>query len=215
VRNEFLFLLDSRTATPFKTNVFDRFVVVNNVFVVRSRYGQYRADAFLRSFSRNNLWVHIYDNRDEKTNPTGAIWSGEGDQMRDGRYTIHGQSEPDWRTDVDYDGFAWEGEGMGPYPFWWMGRKENRFRDLESFAKSLGIEQHAVRLDRRETFEIEDLTAYAAEAWSPRRLALKAGSKAIDAGAPVPNLCEDFEGKAPDLGPYEFGRPAAHYGPRP
>ena len=43
---------------------------------------------------------------------------------------------------------------------------------------------------------------------------LKAGSKAVDAGVRLPNINDDYTGKAPDLGAYEVGRPAPVYGPR-
>jgi hypothetical protein len=44
--------------------------------------------------------------------------------------------------------------------------------------------------------------------------ALRGGSKAIDAGAPLPNINDGYAGKAPDLGALEFGRPTPVYGPR-
>lgn len=44
---------------------------------------------------------------------------------------------------------------------------------------------------------------------------LKAGGNAIDAGARLPNISDDFAGKVPDLGAHEFGKPVPHYGPRP
>jgi hypothetical protein len=37
---------------------------------------------------------------------------------------------------------------------------------------------------------------------------------AIDAGALLPTINDDFTGKAPDLGAYELDRPIPHYGPR-
>ena len=43
---------------------------------------------------------------------------------------------------------------------------------------------------------------------------LKPTGKAVDAGIRIPNVNDDFTGKAPDLGAYEFGRPAPPYGPR-
>jgi hypothetical protein len=43
---------------------------------------------------------------------------------------------------------------------------------------------------------------------------LKAGSKAVDAGVRLPNVNDDFAGKAPDLGAYEAGKPLPIYGPR-
>ena len=48
----------------------------------------------------------------------------------------------------------------------------------------------------------------------PRHLTLKAGCNAIDAGAVLPNINENFVGKAPDLGAYEHGKGLPHYGPR-
>ena len=44
---------------------------------------------------------------------------------------------------------------------------------------------------------------------------LKADSKAIDAGCLLPNINDNFTGKAPDLGAYEAGVAISVYGPRP
>ncbi len=45
---------------------------------------------------------------------------------------------------------------------------------------------------------------------------LRPGSvTAIDAGIALPTITDDFTGKAPDLGAYEFDRPPPTYGPRP
>ncbi len=45
-------------------------------------------------------------------------------------------------------------------------------------------------------------------------LTLKGGSSAIDQGVFIPNVTDDFTGKGPDLGAYEFGVPLPKYGPR-
>jgi hypothetical protein len=45
-------------------------------------------------------------------------------------------------------------------------------------------------------------------------LRLKPGSPAIDAGIHIPNINDDFRGKAPDCGAYEVGQTVPHYGPR-
>jgi hypothetical protein len=45
-------------------------------------------------------------------------------------------------------------------------------------------------------------------------LELKPGSVAIDAGVVIPNINDDFKGKAPDCGALEAGSSAPHYGPR-
>ena len=44
--------------------------------------------------------------------------------------------------------------------------------------------------------------------------ALKPDGKAVDAGVVIPTVNEDFEGRAPDLGALEVGKPPLHYGPR-
>lgn len=212
VRNEFVLAEPARHATPFKCNVFDRTVIVNNTFFVRGRNGQYRADIMLKGFSRNNLWVHLYDNPSQKTNPGGSVWAGEGNGMKDKQYTLGGQSEPDWRTDADYDGFAWSKVPDMARPFWWIGR--GQYTTLEGFARTIGIEAHAVALEMNELFEVGDVLAYAREMWSPKSLTLKPSSKAVDVGCIVPGICEEFSGKAPDLGAYELGAPPTHYGPR-
>lgn len=43
---------------------------------------------------------------------------------------------------------------------------------------------------------------------------LKPGSKAVDAGVPLPTINDDFSGAAPDLGALEVGQPLPQYGPR-
>jgi hypothetical protein len=48
----------------------------------------------------------------------------------------------------------------------------------------------------------------------PQHLTLKANSEAVDAGAIVPNIADDFVSEAPDLGAYEYGRQPPQYGPR-
>jgi hypothetical protein len=45
-------------------------------------------------------------------------------------------------------------------------------------------------------------------------LRLREGAVAIDAGIELPNVTDGFQGSAPDLGAYEFGKPLPHYGPR-
>jgi hypothetical protein len=46
-------------------------------------------------------------------------------------------------------------------------------------------------------------------------LRLRARSDAVDAGTVLPGLTDGFTGRAPDLGAYEQGADAPHYGPRP
>ena len=44
---------------------------------------------------------------------------------------------------------------------------------------------------------------------------LKPASAAVDRGVALPNVTDDFTGRAPDLGALEVGQPSPHYGPRP
>jgi hypothetical protein len=46
-------------------------------------------------------------------------------------------------------------------------------------------------------------------------LRLKPGSRAEDAGVHIPNINDNFKGKAPDCGAYENGQELPQYGPRP
>ena len=45
-------------------------------------------------------------------------------------------------------------------------------------------------------------------------LRLKGSAKVIDVGLRIPNVNDNFNGKAPDIGAYEYGQDLPHYGPR-
>jgi len=45
-------------------------------------------------------------------------------------------------------------------------------------------------------------------------LRLRRGADAVDAGVVLPNINDGFNGRAPDLGAYEYGQDMPHYGPR-
>jgi hypothetical protein len=110
-------------------------------------------------------------------------------------------------TDVDYDGFDW---GDAPEAFRW---ENKRYAGVVSFSEAVGIERHGRRVRKEEIFENYNVPAEFARV-APQVLSLKRGRNAIDAGAVLPNINEDFVGSAPDLGAYEFGKPLSHYGPR-
>ena len=42
----------------------------------------------------------------------------------------------------------------------------------------------------------------------------KAGSRVVDAAVFIPNINNNYKGKAPDCGAYEVGQQLPHYGPR-
>jgi hypothetical protein len=110
--------------------------------------------------------------------------------------------------DLDYDGAG--SQGM---PF----RGRIGTIAFESFdqMRSQTTEKHAVQVDM-------DVFAAAVPFPNPPLperpipdLRLKPGSAAVDAGAILANINDNFTGKAPDLGAYELGQDLPLYGPRP
>ncbi len=91
------------------------------------------------------------------------------------------------------------------------------FSSLADLQKATGLETHGVELDydifeslvppdqtrRHHVYHAMDLN-----------FRLKPGSKAVDAGLPLPTVNDGFSGKAPDLGALELNQKAPHYGPR-
>ncbi|HEX4947558.1 MAG TPA: hypothetical protein VFZ34_12890 [Blastocatellia bacterium] len=91
------------------------------------------------------------------------------------------------------------------------------FRTLTEFQRATGHEAHGVLVDY-DIFQNVRLPDPA----QPHKIyelgamdfRLKPGSVAVDAGCKLPNLNDDFTGRAPDLGALEVGRPTPVYGPR-
>ncbi|NLX98125.1 MAG: hypothetical protein GXY83_18345 [Rhodopirellula sp.] len=181
----------------FKFRVQDRFVLVNNTFITWGSIGD-RMHHILTSFSRNNLYI--------SADGAGPIWAAY--DCNQPQYCLPNNYEPTWMTNVDYDGFDW---GSSPEAFRWNSGRQ-RFKDLPSFAEAVGIERHGIRV-RKEDFANWSVPAELARV-NPQHLPLKAGSEAVDAGVVVPSISDQFSGKAPDLGAYEFGGEVPHYGPR-
>jgi fibronectin type 3 domain-containing protein len=196
VRNQVI--TSKKASAIFKFRIQDQFLFANNSIIMRGRT-QYQAQAFLRSYSRNNLWIFPPNYKHslwEASNPSAKTIQ-IGNESKD---SIN--MKPDWRTNVDYDGFDWNDT---KYPFLWYGKK---IATLPELAKHVGIEKNAKKVSRDELYgknlALNERTV----------LALRAGSGAIDAGVAIPNIVEDFNGRAPDLGAYEFGAPLPIYGPR-
>ena len=96
-----------------------------------------------------------------------------------------------------------------------------RFTTLAEYSRATRQDQHSVDVDydifvNVKGLDAQDLkkvqTLYKAEDFDFR---LKPGSAAIDSGVILPNVTDEFTGKAPDLGALELGQPVPHYGPRP
>jgi len=92
-----------------------------------------------------------------------------------------------------------------------------QYQTLDEYTKATGQDKHSVLVDY-DVFvnvKIPDKT-------DPQRLykpdefdfRLRPGSTAIDAGMLLPTINDAYEGKAPDLGACELGKPLPHYGPR-
>lgn len=154
--------------------------------------------------SRNNLYISA-SGKSRKT----PLWLALYYKNTNPAYVLPPNYEPNWMTDVDYDGFDWDGAEP---PFVWHNSSQ-RFADLQSFAQTVGIERHGLRLRKEEIFEDYNLPVEPGPVAQPT-LRLKPGCSAIDVGAVLPNINDDFVGRAPDLGAYEYGRPLPAYGPR-
>ena len=90
------------------------------------------------------------------------------------------------------------------------------FATLADFRAATGQETHGVEVD----FDIFENLAppdpakrHAVYHAMDLNFRLKPGSKAVDAGVPIPTVNDGFTGRAPDLGALEVGKPEPKYGP--
>jgi len=137
-------------------------------------------------------------------------------------------------TTYDYNGYRLTAT-PAPAPFVWLG-PQNQLRDyalshapilaatLEEFREKTGQERHGILLDYSDFANLAepsnamDRSSGVAFKLYPKDaldFSLKPGSRAVDAGVRLPNVNDNFAGKAPDLGAMELGQPSPHYGPRP
>jgi hypothetical protein len=134
-------------------------------------------------------------------------------------------------TSLDYNGyrlnppnlndkpqFVWKAPAAGTLRDYNLTTADSlNFRTLAEFQRATGQEAHGVLVDYdifknvrppdpsrpHAVYEIGDLD-----------FSLRPGSAAVDAGCRLPNLNDNFGGKAPDLGALEVGLAAPVYGPR-
>jgi hypothetical protein len=131
-------------------------------------------------------------------------------------------------TTSDYDGFR-PNEGYEDQFMWLIPaggavrdfknpREMHSFKTLQELCNALGQECHGIMIDydifqNVKKADIKEFSrVYARDELDFR---LKPNSVAVDAGCPIPNINEGFNGKAPDLGALEVGVPLPIYGPRP
>jgi hypothetical protein len=92
------------------------------------------------------------------------------------------------------------------------------FKTLKEYSEATGQDKHSVVVD----YNVFEKVAKPDQT-DPQRVydpsgmnfELRPGSAAVDAGIILPNISDDYTGRAPDLGAYELGKPMPHYGPRP
>jgi hypothetical protein len=127
---------------------------------------------------------------------------------------------------TDYNGFR-PNKGVSAQ-YRWLGPKPGQqlyepsrddwksYATLEEFRAATGQEAHGMEVD----FDIfermvppDPAKRHAVYHAMELNFRLKPGSKAIDAGAPIPTVNDGFAGRAPDLGALEEGKPEPRYGP--
>jgi hypothetical protein len=116
----------------------------------------------------------------------------------------------------DYNGYR-PNPGATEQYRWQVPGSTTNFSTLAALRAATGQERHGVELDI-DTFEKMTLPSPATrhQVYHAMDLSfrLKPGSKAVDAGDPIPTVNDGFAGAAPDLGALEVGQPEPHYGPR-
>lgn len=197
----------------FKLRVQDRYLLANNTLIGYNAAAGAKlphAHGILTAMTRNNLWIH--------GGGSPYLWGVQApaagkafESMQ--KNVLFSTLRADWRTDVDYDGFDWssalKGKNGKPTPFNWNGA---RLEDLSMLAEQVGVEKHGIVVDKEQIF-----TNYAPPPYdAPHRVAftLKPDGKAVDAGVSLPNIAEEFTGRAPDLGAIEAGTSPPTVGPR-
>jgi hypothetical protein len=115
------------------------------------------------------------------------------------------------------DSFGWNSPAAGVVADYRADRVVRRFASLREFSSATGQDRHSIEVDYGDF-----VRASAPDPKDPRRFyapeefdfTLRPKSRAIDAGAVLPNVNDGYTGRAPDLGAYERGRPMPLYGPR-
>jgi len=90
-----------------------------------------------------------------------------------------------------------------------------RYQSLEELFEATGLEEHGMLADYDIFVRAEPPQKGKTCESADYDLRLSKGANVIDTGIAMPQVTDDFSGKAPDLGCYEFGQEVSHYGPRP
>ena len=125
---------------------------------------------------------------------------------------------------ADYNGYRSNSGPESPEDqFMWLSPngKWEGFKSLKCFSKVSGLEAHGIIVDY-DVFEDLQKPIHALGMGLPSpvyhavdlNFKLNPNGKAVDAGVVIPNVNDNFNGEAPDLGALEVGSPAVTYGAR-
>ncbi len=173
------------SALKFRDSV-DRALIAHNTFVGWQGVQKSGSSHLLAVQSNNNLWISM--------TPWYAWENGAG-------------GVPDWRTNLDYDGFDW---GNYRYGFKWG----NRYDDLAAFSQATGLQQHGIKVDKDSCFTSMEIPQSPPASMPKQYFTLKPDCNAIDKGVLLANINDGYNGSGPDLGAYEVGAALPQYGPR-
>jgi hypothetical protein len=131
-------------------------------------------------------------------------------------------------TSSDYNGFLvnsnaaysfqWKSPSFGTLVDYINPRVTRQYQTLADYSLATGQDKHSRLVDYGIFMNVTQRNAsnygqlYKFEDFDFR---LNPNSVAVDAGVILPNVNDDFTGKAPDLGALEVGQPMPVYGPRP
>ncbi len=172
----------------FKLKNFSRGDVILHNTVIKVGAGLNGNQPMDFAYFRNNLAIG---------GPNGNVnYAGYGAGPPSAAYLL----EPGKHSDLDYD-------AVGVYGTGYVATIGNK-----AFSE---VEKHGI-----ERITIEDVFNDVKFPYPPfpekevPDLRPKPNSKVVDAGVRIPNVNDDYKGKAPDCGAYESGQELPHYGPR-
>ncbi len=175
---------------------------------------------FHNTFIGENSYVRGYSNGHYRNNLTMGTNHPEKPVLGSLTYTAY--------TSFDYNGYrlngsdvpqiVWKAPARGVLQDYTLTNADaENFRTLADFSRATGQETHGLVVDYdifknvrppdpaqpHKVYEVGDMD-----------FGLRPESRAVDAGCRLPNLNDDYTGKAPDLGALESGKPLPIYGPR-
>ena len=115
---------------------------------------------------------------------------------------------------ADFDYNAYVAQDARKFANW----NEKKYDTLEAFRKGTAQEQHGMMLSEFAGVFAQSVVLptdpKTIEPISRNAPALTENSPVVDKGEVIPNINEDFRGRAPDIGAWELGGKIPHYGPR-